>query len=122
MVYGRPLSLPGELVSGSVDRNVFASTKFVQDLRQRMADTIQPPVFFHAKKSDSVPLSIPKSLLESPYIFVLRGPRPSPLATPYEGPFQVLEAGDKFFLLNIHGQDTRISIDRLKPARGFLLP
>ena len=39
-----------------------------------------------------------------------------PLQPPYEGPFPVLEAGDKFFKILRHGLPYTVSIDRLKPC------
>ena len=39
-----------------------------------------------------------------------------PLQSPYDGPYQVLERGDKIFRLRSNGKDTAVLIDRIKPA------
>ena len=115
-VYGQALALPGELVMGTVNRNLKATTPFIQKLRELMASVPRAPVAFHSTKPSSVLPELPPSLLKSPYVFVRRGARGNPLQTPYEGPYSVLEAGPKFFLVDIKGSDSKISVDRLKPA------
>ena len=42
-----------------------------------------------------------------------------PLQQPYEGPFRVIKAEEKFFKLDINGKKVNVAINRLKPA--FLL-
>ena len=49
-------------------------------------------------------------------MFVRRDAHCSPLQSPYEGPFQVLNPGDKFFTLAMGDRRDTVSIDRLKPA------
>ena len=61
-------------------------------------------------------VSVPKSLLTSNFVFVRRDTHRPPLATPYDGPFRVLERGEKFFILDIGGRRDSVSVDRLKPA------
>ena len=39
-----------------------------------------------------------------------------PLQRPYNGPYKVLETGDKFFKILVNGKTEVISIDRLKAA------
>lgn len=39
-----------------------------------------------------------------------------PLRRPYDGPFPVLEPGEKDFLIDLGGRAERVSVDRLKPA------
>ena len=41
----------------------------------------------------------------------------SPLQSPYDGPFRVLEVGPKYFLIEIGTCQDRVSVDRLKPAQ-----
>jgi hypothetical protein len=43
-----------------------------------------------------------------------------PLQPPYDGPYKVIERGDKNFKILINNKNTIVSIDRLKPA--FILP
>jgi hypothetical protein len=43
-----------------------------------------------------------------------------PLQPPYDGPFKVIERGDKNFKILINNKNTIVSIDRLKPT--FIIP
>jgi len=59
---------------------------------------------------------VPTELRRAQFVFVRRDAHRMPLQMPYTGPFRVLEAGDKSFLLAVAGRQDRVSIDRLKPA------
>ena len=56
------------------------------------------------------------------YVFVRHGARRTPLARPYDGPFRVLERGEKFFRVLAGTKEQVITVDRLKPAFGFADP
>ena len=56
------------------------------------------------------------------YVFVRHGARRTPLARPYDGPFRVVERGDKFFRVLAGTKELVITVDRLKPAFGFADP
>jgi hypothetical protein len=43
-----------------------------------------------------------------------------PLQPQYDGPYKVIERGDKHFQIRINNKNTIVSIDRLKPA--FIIP
>ena len=48
-----------------------------------------------------------------------------PLYNSYDGPYKVLRKSDKIFVIDINGQDTTVSFDRLKPtfvSTGDYLP
>ena len=40
-------------------------------------------------------------------------PAPSP---PYRGPYRIVQRNDKAYLLNIHGKQDWVTLDRLKPS------
>jgi hypothetical protein len=44
--------------------------------------------------------------------------KPSPLTPLYQGPFEVIDAGPKFFTLRVGSQLETVSVDRLKPYLG----
>ena len=50
------------------------------------------------------------------YVFIRHDAHRGPLRPPYEGPFRVLETGDKHFVVDMGGKSERLSIDRLKQA------
>ena len=65
---------------------------------------------------------IPESLRRATYVFVRHGARRTPLTRPYDGPFRVLEKGEKFFHVKVGAKEQVITVDRLKPAFGFVDP
>ena len=56
------------------------------------------------------------NLKRSQFLFVRRDAHRTPFQCPYEGPFKVMQAGDKIFTIDRGGQKEFISVDRLKPA------
>ena len=50
------------------------------------------------------------------YVFIRRDSHRTPLQRPYEGPFKVLQLGEKNFTIDIGGRKDTVSVDRLKPA------
>ena len=65
---------------------------------------------------------IPESLRKATYVFVRHGARRTPLARPYDGPYRVLEKGEKFFRVKVGAKEQVVTVDRLKPALGFADP
>ena len=66
-------------------------------------------------------ISISKQLQEALYVYVRRGGTIPPLAPVYSGPYRVLHAGPKVFILEVGATQQTISVDRLKPHTGQLL-
>ena len=82
LLYGTMLSLPSDLVNRSVAPDVYATNDFVADLRKKMSKIVQPPVKFHSPLHGDQESAVPASLLRSPFVFVRRGPRTTPLQQP----------------------------------------
>ncbi|KYN22389.1 hypothetical protein ALC57_05201 [Trachymyrmex cornetzi] len=59
---------------------------------------------------------ISKDLTRTPKVFLRRDTPSRALQAPYEGPYEVLQRGEKTYKLRIKGKPVRVSIDRLKPA------
>ena len=110
LVYGQPLRLPGDFVPGS--------TVPWSAARQRAA--LQGDVRLFAPLPTShhgtVQPRMPPELSSAGYVFVRHDAHKGPLHPPYDGPFRVLEHGEKHFSLDIGGRVELVSIDRLKPA------
>ena len=70
----------------------------------------------------STRVPIPAALREADHVFVRHGARRVPLTRPYDGPFRVIQTGEKFFTIKVGTKEQTISVDRLKPAFGFADP
>ncbi|XP_066950606.1 uncharacterized protein [Macrobrachium rosenbergii] len=107
-VYGEALAVPGEFFPMELD-----------DL-----DTPLPRLREIAKKFtpcwktfvDRTHNFSPEGLKTCAYVFMKNGAHRAPLTRPYRGPYRVISRTSKAYLVNIHGQEDWISIDRLKPA------
>ena len=65
---------------------------------------------------------IPAALRSAEFVFVRHGARRAPLTRPYDGPFRVIERGEKFFKIKVGTREQVVTVDRLKPAFGFADP
>ncbi|KAL6490077.1 hypothetical protein MHYP_G00004220 [Metynnis hypsauchen] len=110
LVYGQTLRVPGDFLpcvthpwSASQQRQVF----------QGLSSSFAPvPMSRHGVQQPHIPLSLHKA----GYVFVRHDAHRGPLRPVYDGPFRVLEPGDKFFRVDIGGVPESVSVDRLKPA------
>ena len=57
------------------------------------------------------------TLARSKYVFVRVGPQHPSLQRPYQGPFKVIQTGNKTFKVLMNKGPQTISVDRLKPAK-----
>jgi hypothetical protein len=115
LVYGEPLTLPGEFLEG-VER---PPPGFTQLLRQQMSGFEPPasrPQFQHPV---SAALS---SLMQAQFVYIKRGPAASSLSPLYAGPYRVVERGQKYFRLDVGGRSEAMSVDRLKASPRQLPP
>lgn len=113
MLYGQTLRLPGELFD-----SIKATPKpnnendFVSRFREQMR-TLKPTTTAH--HTNDKPF-VNKALFTSSHVFVRNDKVKPPLTKPFDGPFKVIERGEKHFKLEVKGKLTNISIDRMKPA------
>ena len=61
---------------------------------------------------------MPASLASTGYVYVRHDAHRTPLQRPYDGPFKILEAHDKYYVLEMNGRHDSVSIERLKTAYG----
>ena len=111
LVYGSPLTVPGDFVPDGQPKQ---TPRQLQQLRDRVGNLRPVPTSAHGEKH--IKTNVPGALRHARFVFIRRDARKAPLQTPYEGPFEVLKHGDKFFKLRIGNEEDTVSIDRLKPA------
>jgi len=89
MVYGQPLRVPGDfLPNTSVPWSASAQRVCLQDA----AETFAPiPTAQHGTRVSRVPAD----LRSAEHVFIRHDAHRGPLRPPYDGPFSVLEHGDK---------------------------
>ncbi len=51
-----------------------------------------------------------EQLLQASWVYVRRGGTTPPLTPPYAGPYEVLESGEKTFLIRIGDKEDRVSV------------
>lgn len=110
MVYGCTLRLPGEFFSSSTDLNI--QSDYVKQLCKTMSE-LKPTVTAHHNKEN---VFIQKSLQTSSHVFVRNDTVRSSLQPPYDGPYEVLQRNEKYYLIKFNNRTANISIDRLKSA------
>ena len=110
LVYGQPLRVPGEFLP---DATAPWSASSHRTVSRGVADAFVPvPTTRHCLPQSYVPRDLPAAR----YVFIRHDSHRSPLQPPYDGPFRVLEAGAKNFVVDRGGRPERVAIDRLKPA------
>lgn len=110
MVYGCTLRLPGEFFSASTDLNI--QSDYVKQLCKTMSE-LKPTVTAHHNKEN---VFIQKSLQTSSHVFVRNDTVRSALQPPYDGPYEVIERTEKYYVVKLNNRTSKISIDRLKSA------
>ena len=120
IVYGTDLVLPGQL---TLESEPVSSPRALQDytlrLKADMAAAKYPETAWHTATPRQ---QVPEALKNAEFVFVRHGARRTPLTRPYDGPFRVLEKGEKFFRVKVGTKEQVITVDRLKPAFGFADP
>ena len=85
---------------------------FLWVLQRTMRAGVPVPVHHHVDR----PSYLPDALRTATSVYVRHDARRLPLQRPYDGPFAVLERGEKVFIINQNGSRQTVSVDRLKPA------
>ena len=111
LVYGTPLKEPGDF-SFSFTSTSSSDNLFLLWLKEKIADYQPQQMSRHSQNIASVP----KFLSMCDFVFICCDAYRLPLAPPYDGPFNVLERREKFFILDISGRRYSVSVDGLKPA------
>ena len=112
MLYGTMLRLPGEFVPSPEFNSPRSHSSFVSEFQARMRVQRSAPSLHHSSKLFSP--YVPSSLRSASMVLIRHDGVRRPLQKPYDGPFPVLETGDKFFKVVKNGLPYTVSIDRLK--------
>ena len=107
--YRDTLALPGDFVIAAED--TLGNADFLRTLRADVAALRPIPTSRHGNQV----VHVPTSLETAEYIFVRRDSHRGPLQRPYDGPFRVIERGNKTLRLDLgaSGEDI-VSTDRLR--------
>lgn len=111
LVYGQTLRLPGEFF---VDEEISTEPQiFIEKFREHMRKVRATPTAHHSKRKAFTH----KTLHTCTHVFVRVDAVRKPLEQPYEGPYKVIDRpSDYVFMIDVKGQPTSISTERLKPA------
>ncbi|XP_069964569.1 uncharacterized protein [Bactrocera oleae] len=115
LVYGEPVRLPGEFLAPS-PLSGLPPSNMAERLRNYFADLAPQPIVRHGQRKTF----IFKELSTCSHVFVRRDAPHHAFTSPYEGPHRVISRHEKHFIVNVRGDNTTVSIDRLKPI--YLLP
>ncbi|KYN14010.1 hypothetical protein ALC57_13792 [Trachymyrmex cornetzi] len=110
MVYGESIRLPGQFLNETSNENNNPDD-FTKSLKNIMKK-LQPKLRRHGEKATFVY----KDLATTQQVFLRHDAPKGSLQLPYDGPYQVLNRGEKTFKIRIKGRSVNVSVDRLKPA------
>ena len=112
VVYGTPLTAPGDFLPGMADTHDDTSLC----LRQ-LRDQVRSLVYSHPYLLPQYhALLCPSNPAAGQVRFYLSRHSPQTPQRPYEGPFKVIQPGLKTFQVDVEGRSETISVDRLRPA------
>lgn len=112
LLYGQTLRLPGEILLPTPDNSI-SDPSFVLS---KLKDTMKNLIPKETRTSKSVNFYIPKDMEQTDHVFVRVDKVRTGLTPPYEGPYKVLKRLRKYFVVDVNGKSSSVSIDRLKPA------
>lgn len=110
MVYGSAISIPGEFLPATVSTT--SEAEHIQQLRDIVGNLKPTPTSHHQPNQ----LSPTPGTLTAEYVFLRRDMHRGPLVRPYDGPFKVINHGEKLVKIQVGNRTETVSIDRCKPA------
>ena len=112
LVYGTSLNIPGEFLPPIPPHRNTPSSEFLKRLQTSMRSALPPPPAHHGSR----PAQVPANLASTGYVFVRQDGYRKPLTRPYSGPHRIIEAHDKYYVIDLNGREDKVTIDRLKVA------
>lgn len=110
LVYGTTLRLPADFLIET--KTPVSQTDLVQELRKIMKDLRPIDTAWRNNKSTF----IHPHLRSCDQVFIRDDSIRKSLSSPYTGPYKVVRRLAKYFIVDVDGRNSKISIDRLKPA------
>ena len=110
MVYGQPLTIPGDVIQTGPQEQV---SQHLRELRAQVKGFRPKQTSAHGETTG---FHVPKALETAQYVYIRRPEAKKSLQTPYTGPYAVVARNDKWFDVQLGTRTERISIDRLKIA------
>lgn len=110
MVYGEPIRLPGQFLE---ETNI--QSNGANDYADKLAKIIRklrPTIKRHGQKATFVH----KDMATTDQVFLRHDAPTGTLTQPYDGPYKVLNRGEKTYKIRVNGKIVNVSKDRLKPA------
>ncbi|XP_061689159.1 uncharacterized protein LOC133507765 [Syngnathoides biaculeatus] len=109
LVYGQPLRVPGEFIPDATAP--WSAARQRSSLLEAAKGFAPVPTSQHGTPA----ARLPRHLRSADFVFVRHDAHRGPLRPPYDGPFRVLEHGDKSLLMDIAGRPETVYVDRVKP-------
>ena len=109
LVYGSPLTVPGAFVTNTEPSDRSAILQQVREIA-RARQPVQGTD--HSKQA----IYFPKALESADFVFVRVDKVKTPLESPYEGPYKVLERHERSYQLDFGDRSDWVSLERIKPA------
>jgi len=109
MVYGKTIRLPGEFFEES---KTIEPESFTSNLQKQMRALRPVKMEKHSRQS----IFVHADLKTCTHVFVRTDRVKKPLDPAYTGPYKIIKRTPKWFILDMKGRNSTISLDRLKPA------
>ena len=109
MLYGKNIRLPADFFTEIKNEKL---CEYVTRMKERINRVTPLSVARHGAKDTFVF----KDLTTSNYVFIRHDAVRNSIQPPYDGPYKVVDRGEKTFVIKINNKNVKISIDRLKPA------
>ena len=109
LVFGAPLTVPGVFATNTEPTDRVAILDQVRQM-VRARQPVQGSNHSHHR------VYMPKSLDSADFVFVRVDKVKTPLESPYEGPFKIVERGPQSYKLDYGDRSDWVSLERIKPA------
>lgn len=109
LVYGENLRLPSDFIQASTIEN---QCEVIAKLRSHFKSINPSP----ASRHSTATIFVFKDLHTCSHVWIRTDALRPALQPPYEGPYPVISRNEKYFTLLVKGNESKVSINRLKPC------